>query len=248
VGSKRQLAPLNAQFHAPVNSDFHPVVQLEAPRARFAQRSAHAIVDLANSALPANEMLGGLAMGTLSADHASGGTERILQLQAALDLHGVLARSRYPAQRLAPATALALKQPGALCRRQVSPALLEQLHAAALGTLSHLAPPARRELWTEPRWIGCPLARTERAVRERFAVYGAIATRDARAMHRHAGALLEGERPVDEAWGRFLLLTAVLGAKASDQGAEAQRLWSSHAPALIKGSLAPAERYIADWR
>jgi predicted membrane-bound spermidine synthase len=248
VGSKRQLAPLNAQFRPPVNSDFHPVVQLEATRARFARHSAQAIVDLANSALPANEMLGGLPMGTLSADHASGNTERVWQLQAALDLHGVLVRSRYPAQRLAPAAALALKQPGALCGRQVSDAMLAQLHAAALQTLSHLAPQARRELWTEPRWLGCPLSRAGQTVRDRFAVYGAIAARDARLMHRRAAALLADELTADEAWGRFLLLTAVLGAKASDQDADAQRLWSLHAPALIKGSLAPAERYIADWR
>jgi hypothetical protein len=67
-------------------------------------------------------------------------------------------------------------------------------------------------------------------------------------MHRRAAALLADERTAQEAWGRFLLLTAMLGAKASDQGADAQRLWSVHAPALIKGTLAPAERYIADWR
>jgi hypothetical protein len=193
-------------------------------------------------------MLGGLTMGTLSADHASGSTERVLQLQAALDLHGVLARSRYPAQRLAPAAALALKQPRALCGKEVSRAMLEQLHAAALQTLSYLAPQARRELWVEPRWLGCPLARTELAVRERFAVYGAIATRDARAMHRHAVALLADERPVDAMWGRFLLLTAVLGAKASGQATEAQRVWNAHAPALIKGAPSPVERYIAEWR
>jgi predicted membrane-bound spermidine synthase len=248
IGNKRQLAPLYAQFHAPVNSDFYPVVQLEATRTRFSRRTAQAIADLANSALPVNEMLGGLPMGTLSADHASGSTDRIMQLQAALDLHGVLARGRYPAQRLAPAAALALKQPGALCGKRVSKAMLEQLHDAALQTLSHLAPQARRELWVEPRWLGCPLARAEPAVRERFAIYGAIAARDALAMHRHAAALLDDERQVDEAWGRFLLLTALLGAKASGKGAEAQRLWNAHAPALFKGPLASTDRYIADWR
>jgi spermidine synthase len=248
IGGKRQLEPLLAQFGAPANSDYRPLVQLEATRARFAQRGAYAIADLANSALPANEMLGGLPMGTLSADHASGTTGRILQLQAALDVHGVLARNRDPAERVAPAAALALRRPGALCGKRVPRALLEQLHVAALQTLSHLAPAARRELWVAPRWLGCPLGRTELAVRERFAVYGAIAARDARAMHRQAAALLDDERPVDEAWGRFLLLTAVLGAKASGQAAEAQRLWAAHAPALYKGPLAPAERYIAEWR
>jgi hypothetical protein len=193
-------------------------------------------------------MLAGLPMGTLSADHAGGNTERIWQLQSALDLHGVLVRGRYPALRLAPAAALALKQPGALCGRQVSDAMLEQLHAAALQTLSHLAPQARRELWTEPRWLGCPLARAGQTVRDRFAVYGAIAARDAHLMHRRAAALLADERTGDEAWGRFLLLTAVLGANASGEAAAAHRVWKTHAPVLVKGALSPAERYIVDWR
>jgi spermidine synthase len=248
IGSKRQLAPLYAQFDAPANSDFRPFVQLEATRARFARHNAQAIVDLANSALPANEMLGGLPMATLSADHYSGRTDRILRLQAALDLHGVLVRGRYPAQRLPPPAALALKQPGALCGKRVSQAMLEQLHDAALQTLAHLAPQARRELWVEPHWLGCPLARTEREVRERFAVYGAIATRDARAMHQRAAALLEDEQPLDEAWGRFLLFTAMLGAKSSGERDDARRLWRAHAPELIQSPPVPAERYIADWR
>ena len=248
IGSKQQLAPLYAQFDAPANSDFQPFVQLEATRARFARRSAQAIVDLANSALPANEMLGGLPMGTLSADHYSGSTDRILRLQAALDLHRVLARGRYPTQRLPPPAALALKQPGALCGKHVSQAMLEQLQDAALQTLAHLPPQARRELWVEPHWLGCPLARTEREVRERFAVYGAIAARDARAMHRNASALLDDERPLDETWGRFLLFTAMLGAKASGEMDEAQHLWRAHAPELIKSPPVAAERYIADWR
>jgi hypothetical protein len=248
IGSKRQLAPLLAQFHAPANSDFYPLVQLEATRARFAQRVAYAIVDLANSALPANEMLAGLPMTTLSADHASGNTGRILMLQAALDLYDALVRHRDPAERLAPAAALALRRPGLLCGKRVSPAVIAQLHSAALQTLTHLAPQARRELWVEPRWLGCPLARTAPAVRERFAVYGAIAARDARAMHRAAAALLDDERPVEEGWARFLLLTAVLGAKAAGDAQEAQRLWLRNAPALFKGALAPADRYIAEWR
>mgnify|MGYP000232473363 CR=1 FL=1 len=46
-----------------------------------------------------------------TADHASGTTGRILQLQAALDVHGVLARNRDPAERVAPAAALALRRP-----------------------------------------------------------------------------------------------------------------------------------------
>src|SRR6266581_1541460 len=35
LGAKKQIGPLFAALGAPVNSDFHPLVQLEAPRSRF---------------------------------------------------------------------------------------------------------------------------------------------------------------------------------------------------------------------
>jgi spermidine synthase len=248
VGSKRQLAPLYAQFRPPVNSDFYPFVQLEATRARFAQRGAFAFLDLANAALPVNEMLGGLEPAYFSADHAGGDSGRLHHLQTALDTYRVLAKGEYPAGRSAPLPALALKQPGALCAAQPDKQVLHQLQQAAAMTLASLAPKPRRELWVEPRWLGCPLARASAQVRERFAIYRAIAERDAPAMLARARAPLEDERPVELDWGRYLLLTSMLGAQASGQRAEAQRLWDKHAAALTQGGAAATEIYVLNWR
>jgi hypothetical protein len=125
---------------------------------------------------------------------------------------------------------------------------LDQLQLAAMQTLASLAPKLRRELWVEPRWLGCPLARASAEVRERFALYRAIAERDAPAMLARARALLEDERLVEVEWGRFLLLTAMLGAQASGQQAEAHRLWGKHAPELTKGRAQPFELYVLNWR
>src|SRR5713101_3186308 len=58
VGSKREIAPLFATLRAPVNSDFRPIVQLEAPRARFEVAFARAIFSLVNAPLPILEMAG----------------------------------------------------------------------------------------------------------------------------------------------------------------------------------------------
>jgi spermidine synthase len=248
VGSKGQLAPLYAQFRPPVNSDYYPFVQLEATRARFAQGGAGAMLALANAPLPINEMLAGVALTYFSGNHAGGNTGRILHLQAALDVYGVLAEGSYPVDRNAPLPALALKQPGALCGVQPGKHTLDQLQLAAMQTLASLAPKLRRELWVEPRWLGCPLARASAEVRERFALYRAIAERDAPAMLARARALLEDERLVEVEWGRFLLLTAMLGAQASGQQAEAHRLWGKHAPELTKGRAQPFELYVLNWR
>jgi len=246
--NKRQVAPLFAQFRPPVNSDYYPVVQLEATRTRFAQRSAGALVDLANTAVPINEMLGGLQVGYLTRPHAGGNASRIAQMNGALELHAALVKGRTAADRTPPLPAVALRQPGALCAREPARFTLEQLHAAALLTLSHLGPVQRRELWVEPRWLGCPLAQTAPAVRERFGVYRAIAERNAPAMLQRARALLEGAPVPGLEWARFLLLTAMLGAHASGQGDEARRLWQAHAPAPNAAGVSPVEVYLATWR
>jgi hypothetical protein len=85
-------------------------------------------------------------------------------------------------------------------------------------------------------------------VRERFALYRAIAERDAPAMLARARVPLEDERLVDVEWGRFLLLTAMLGAQVSGQRDEARRLWAKHAPELAKGGAQPFELYVLNWR
>ena len=248
VGTKRQLAPLYAQFRPPVNSDYYPFVQLEATRARFAQGGAGAMLGLANATLPINELLAGTEPAYLSSEHLSGNTGRLLYLQSALDVYSILAKGSYPAERTAPFAALALKQPGAMCGAKPGKHALEQLHFAAMQTLATLAPKMRHELWVEPRWLGCPLARASAEVRERFAIYRAIAERDAPAMLARARVPLEDERKVEVEWGRYLLLTAMLGAQASGQRDEAHRLWQKHSPALTIGGAAPFELYVLNWR
>src|SRR5882762_1249623 len=59
LGAKKQIGPLFAALGAPVNSDFHPFVQLEAPRSRFDGSMARAIQELATAPLPVLEMTGG---------------------------------------------------------------------------------------------------------------------------------------------------------------------------------------------
>src|SRR5258706_6409172 len=59
LGAKEQIGPLFAALGAPVNSDFHPLVQLEAPRSRFIGSMAGAGQGLAAAPLPILEMTGG---------------------------------------------------------------------------------------------------------------------------------------------------------------------------------------------
>jgi spermidine synthase len=248
IGSRRELAPLLAQFDPEPNSDYRPVVQLEAPRSRFLRESADAIVELALAPLPVLEMLGNRRHEHLSAPAPRTSPGLYLQQVASLEVERALVAPHPADEPVPPPQVLALRQPGALCAPHPAAFTLEQLHVVALNTLSHLGPRFRRELWVEPRWLGCPLERASTEVRERFSIYAAVAERDPRAMLERARALLGRSAAAPPAWQRYLLLVAVLGAQAGGQGDEARRLWAGHPDVLKIADIAPFERYLADWK
>lgn len=244
LGTKRQLAPLYAPLLAPVNSDFHPFVQLEAPGARFTRSVARAVRDLADAPVPILDMVGGAPMVHLQEPSVSFVTSHILRTQStALELaHGLMDRSsgpRGPEEPAVIAILLALKRPGALCGAEPSKAAIEQLHRAAELTLAHLALEPRRALWVERKWVGCASGQLSPEMRARLDVYAAIAMRDARAMLERARALLVEPAKGGDNWGRFLLLTAMLGAHAAGDHEEAQRLWGTYGSALYSNSAVP---------
>ncbi len=62
LGSSDLLGSLIDSYDIPENSDFFPILDLNAPRARFAQRSAAAFFQLASEPMPVMEMLSGRGM------------------------------------------------------------------------------------------------------------------------------------------------------------------------------------------
>jgi len=163
---------------------------------------------------------------------------------------GLLQRSADPLQMADPAvltTLLTLKRPGALCGASPSRTAIEHLHRAAELTLAKLAPEPRRALWVERRWIDCAPGKLAPRVRQRLELYAAIAARDAPAMLARARALLEqGSAEGGDDFGRFLLLTALLGAQAAGEREEAQRLWRTYGAKLYRGdTIPPHVKYVA---
>jgi predicted membrane-bound spermidine synthase len=245
VGTKQEILPLFTPLAAPVNSDYRPFVQLEAPRARFQGSVALAIPGLVAAPLPILEMTSGREMTYLHEPVPAYVPSLNLRVQSAgLELaRRLLDRSASPLGSADPrviAPLLALKQPGALCGATVSNAAIEQLHRAAELTLAHLAPALRRALWIERRWLDCAPAKLAPRVRQRLELYAAIAARDAHAMHARALALLDqGAAEGGDDWGRYLLLTAMLGAQAAGEHEEAQRIWNAYGNALYPGGVTP---------
>jgi spermidine synthase len=250
LGAKEQIGPLFAALGAPVNSDFHPFVQIEAPRSRFDGSMARAVQELAAAPLPILEMTGGTHGVYLEQPVPDYVSSLALRLQsAAVEIARVLAdRSADPlrsSETAAIPILLALKRPAALCGDEPPKAAIELLHRAGEVTLANLAPEKRRALWVEHKWLGCT-PRSSR-VRERFEVYGAIAARDARAMLTRARALLGESAQGGDDWSRYLLGTAMLGAHSAGEHEEARRLWESYGSTFYpSGEIPPYMVYLAN--
>jgi spermidine synthase len=252
VGSKREIAPLFAALGAPVNSDFHPIVQLEAPRARFEVAFAQAIFSLVTAPLPILEMAGSSPRTYLRDPLPEFDiSPPVISQSVALDLErGLTSSSADPllaGNEFVRTALLTLKRRGALCGPEPSKAAIEKLHWAAEMTLANLAPDLNRALWGDPKWLGCGPERQSPQVRERLGVYAAIASRDARAMIERARKLLGGPAERADDWGRFLLLTAMLGGHAAGEHEEADRLWKTYRKALYpSGAIPPHVVYVSN--
>jgi spermidine synthase len=245
IGTKREIMPLFAPLGAPVNSDYRPFVQLEAPRARFRGTTAVAVPGLVTAPLPILEMGKGAAKTYLREPVPQHIPSLNLRTQStALELaRGLLNRSAKPlasAEPRAVVPLLALKQPGALCGASVTRAAIDHLHSAAELTLAKLGPDLRRALWIERRWLNCAPGNLAPRVRQRLDLYAAIAARDGRAMLIQGRELLaQGEVEGGDDWGRYLLLTAMLGAQAAGEKEEAEKLWRLYGNVLYRGGVLP---------
>jgi spermidine synthase len=237
TGTKDSLGPLLAFLDTPVNSDFQPILQIEAPRARFEARRAQAVLEAITLApLPVYEMLADPTAAFIDAPAPLARSERVIKQNQAIEIHHALLSPRSePLGAVDPsarAPLLALRQSRAFCGATVEPLLIEQLHWIAERTLPHLGPERRRELWVDAGWLGCRASETAPAVRARLALYRAIAERDASAMYARATEMLAAPGPAAADWERFLLSTAMLGALGSGRRDKARELWVNHAPRL----------------
>ena len=252
LGDKRSLGPLFAARAAPANSDFRPVLQLDAPKARFMGKAADDVMSVALAPLPILEMLAPPALPRLTNTEFGGESDRLVKMSEAIEIGQVLVSkdaspfsTRNPDARLPLA---ALKGGTPLCRPNVEQTALAQMLWAAEATLAYLPDTSLRSLWSTPAWAGCGLKDMDARTRVRFELFDAVARRDAAAM------LALGSRGAQSAdadldWRRYALLAAMLGARALGKDAEADALWKKYQPGLYKGAETPGfVRYLVHWR
>jgi predicted membrane-bound spermidine synthase len=242
LGDKKQMAPLFRALAPPVNSDFRPYVQLEAPRARFEGSRALGLEALAIAPLPFLEMASGTPRSYIREPIPEYVPSERLRLQSvATEIARLLSdRGADPlrsGEKVAMQAVLVLRHPDVLCSDHPPTAVVDQLHSAAEITLAGLPSERARAIWVGRKWLGC----TPRSqhIRDRLDIYGAIAARDARSMLERSRALLAGPPTGGDDWGRYLLSTALLGAHAAGERAEVLRLWDAYHEAFYSGGQIP---------
>ena len=222
LGSAATLTPMLQTLGAPVNSDYHPYVELMAPKSRFLRSHAAELPRLGVFSLPLIEML-----------ERQGGR---WHPQALTPTNGW----RYAKVRAARELRLAqwetrLADCAALDRDEG----LAAIHELALATLAFLDTESLRALWRRPAWLHCPEARWPDSVRQRMTLYRAIGERDGAGMLAAARASLALPSGSSE-WRRYALTAGLLAARAVGDDAAVQALWKQHGPDLYAdGKLSP---------
>lgn len=212
LGDRGSMASLFASLSQRSNSDYYPILSLEAPRARFKAEIATAIATLAMADLPYREILSNLppadprgitqtpSYSLTSVIHHVARVAAALRGEAS---HGGLGLDTTTVSFLRDAI-------GGCAAGTDTEAALETLVQLAGRTLPFLHQEDRRAVWQEPVWISC--ASQSPDVRGLLDVIAALARGDGAAVRDGATRLLGSasvESPIVREW---LLRAAMLGA------------------------------------
>jgi hypothetical protein len=238
LGDRATLEPLFASYSTPANSDYHPVLDLNAARHRFTERSATDVVALLNAPLPVLELL------------EPGRSRRPLN-----PLHvGAYAFQRVENTRVARYARDYLLRPAPPEPERISPALQKDLELVKLRLIECRAPrdedvwlhglmnvartmnpfldaEEARAVWTRIQTSPCH-GSLYAFQRRWIALFAALGARDGAAAATQAETLLATQQPLSADGREFLLAAAMAGAIASGDAKRARTLWEHYAPSL----------------
>ncbi|MEO7744150.1 MAG: methyltransferase [Usitatibacter sp.] len=239
VGGRRVLEPLFERSGFPANSDYFPILDQRAPRARFRNQQIEDLPRLRDALVPVLAMLDGETRTPLGRVQ-SGGLNRPARVDAAriaaeaigVSLSGAAqqAAAMQPQQK---AAALLVNRLMSGCR-EAEAEWLDALTEVARTAMPFLAAGDVEVLLAKVR--GSPCARSlDEAGRHRLAWLEAINRRDATAMREHSVALL-ANLPAHLEGERVNLLAAALASNlVLGRAADAALLRDGHMPAGAKG-------------
>jgi predicted membrane-bound spermidine synthase len=234
LGSRATLEPLFASYGMPANSDYAPVLDLNAARQRFMERSAADVVDLLNADVPLLELLererSRRAVNPLF--RGAYAFERVENARLAWYARDFLLRPRAPVPEAVPRE---LQKDLELVKLRLiecrEPRELDVwLHSAmrvAKAINPYLSPDDLAPIWSRMMGSAC-YAGLEEFQRRWVALFQAVGARNAPRMAELATPLVAGEQPLIADAREYLLLAALTGYVASGEKAKALELWKSY--------------------
>ncbi|WP_049768521.1 spermidine synthase [Anaeromyxobacter sp. Fw109-5] len=230
VGDRRSWARLLRSYPTPPNSDYHPVLAEAAPRARFLQATAVALVQAARFPLPALEVLSGAVPGwsetrVTPSPHftPSRRADAATVLQHALR-DGALGRGAW---RL-PEDLLASSQELLGWATRCGPLPGQSAQDVALAMFPALTSAEATLAWRTIVESPCAMALAPHD-RLWLELLRAVAAREGGAAHAAASVLLGDPGRLSPPQARYALAAGMLGALGEGDREAAHRLWERHA-------------------
>jgi spermidine synthase len=238
LGSRAALEPLFASYGMPANSDYYPILDLNAARHRFTERSATDVVGLLNLGVPLLEMLEP-RRGRQAPHPLFGGAysfNRLDNLRLAQYARAFLLESRAPVPERVPTQLqkdldiVKLRLGG--CRDPRDEDIwLHSMIQVASALNPYLAPRDAVAVWDRLSRTPC-FAGLREFQRRWVALAASVGARDAARMRDLGGSLLASQPNLNREAREYLLMAAMTGALVAGSPDEARTLWARHAKEL----------------
>lgn len=234
IGNKSILDSFIQLFPIPVNSDYHPVLDQNAARARFLGNTARELTSVTHFPLPMMEMLSGKRSPPKITDiHPSHYFLESKAADTAMALRDFFLRGSFlPRYKyLSPDTiqqAEAVKELFSSCRdQQTQNRSAGSLFATSIVMIPYLTPAELDAIWNSLDRGPCTALRSP-WVREILVLFKAIGRRDAAAMYSSATRMLEDSKTMTPSTIKYLVATAMLGALAHGDRTASFAVWSKY--------------------
>jgi hypothetical protein len=235
IGTRSSWAGLSKAIRIPMNSDYAPVLDQNAVRARFLLANAAPLLRFQKELFPTMELLSGprppLPEMPITPSPAFSGSKRAAE---AISLRDLLLRRKTADAQFVESDELN-EHAGEVaawlddCARRPVP--LTSMIRIFQSMVADLAPPQLDEIWFAITFSGCG-GRLSPQDRDWLALLQAIGQRNGARMASTARRLLELEPELSTPSKRYLVAAAMLGSIAQKDPAAARELWSRHAPSL----------------
>lgn len=247
IGDKKLLEPFFASYSISPNSDYFPILDLNAPQARFMQRNAQGLFKLTNSVVPALEMLTpGSQKYRVREVSEMAFWQKSQVIRSALSvreglLHGQFSQDYPDALRTVQMLAIDIRSYLADCETSAEPdEILNSLFHVGIGLSSFLPKDELVPVWDVLRSAECKPFFPE-SWEQWISLFQAVGERDGKKMAGLAERILSIKENPDPhpLRQRYLLAVGMLGYLVQGNREGSLGLWSKYAEPVVGNQTLP---------